>query len=712
MTREGMDRRSFLAKGSVAGAGLVIGFTVLENARAAAPGTIKKGARGATLKDINAYVRIGTDDSITLLVPKSEMGQGVLTSMPMILADELDVDFSKVKSEHALADATKYPFQITGGSTSVRANYQTLREAGAAARLMLIAAAAETWKVPAGEIRAEKGYVYHDKTQKKVSYGSLSERAAKQKPPAKPELKPTEKLELIGKPMKRVDATVKAKGEAIFGIDVQVPGMVIARVVHPAIFGGKVKSFDAKEAKKVHGVKDVVQIPTGIAVVADNFWSAKTGADQLDVQWDDAGNKDLSNAKIDELFKSIVEKGIDARKDGDPAGVIAKAQKKLSAVYELPYLAHATMEPVNATADVRADRCEIWAPTQGQMLVHQAAAQITGLPLEKITVHTTFLGGGFGRKANVDFVADAIHLSKALKKPVKVVWAREDDMRGGQYRPAAYNHLEGSLDAQGMPNAWIHKIASPSIMDGFKTFGGLKNGIDPTSVEGAANLPYSIAHQHITYAKADLPIPVWFWRSVGSSLNGFITEHFLDELAALGGKDPFELRRQLLSKSPRHKRALEAVADKAGWGKPVAKGRGRGIAVHESFGSIVAEVAEVSMDGGRVRVHKVWCAVDCGQVVNPSTILAQMESGIVYGLSAALYGKIDIANGSAVQGNFDSYNVLRMAEMPEVETTIIATGDPWGGIGEVATPPIAGAVANAILSLTKKPVRKLPIQPT
>src|SRR5262249_41652329 len=316
-------------------------------------------------------------------------------------------------------------------------------------------------------------------------------------------------------------------------------------------------------------------------------------------------------------------------------------------------------------------------PTQAQMLVHQVAAQITGLPLEKINIHTTFLGGGFGRKANVDFVADALHLSKAIKKPVKVIWSREDDMRGGNYRPVAYNKLEAALDAQGMPVAWVHKIASPSIMDGFKAFGPLKNGIDPTSVEGASNLPYTIANQHITYAKADLPISVWFWRSVGSSLNAFITEHFLDELAALGGKDPYELRRKLLTKSPRHLRVLETVAEKAGWGKPLAKGRGRGIAVHESFGSIVAEVAEVSIQDNKPRVHKVWCAVDCGQVVNPMTIPSQIESGIAYGLTAALYGQIDIQDGAAVQGNFDTYQMLRMSEMPEVETTIVATGDPW-----------------------------------
>jgi isoquinoline 1-oxidoreductase beta subunit len=566
--------------------------------------------------------------------------------------------------------------------------------------------------VPAAELRAENGAIVHDATKRHATYGSLADKAAKQKPPEKPETKADDKLALIGKPTKRIDATAKVKGEATFGIDVQIPGMLIARVIHSPVFGGTVKSFDAKEAKKVHGVKDVVQIPTGVAVVADNFWSAKTGADQVDVTWDDGGNKSLSNESITALFKSILDKGVDAKKEGDAGATIAKSAKKIEAVYEVPYLAHATMEPVNATADVRADRCEIWAPTQGQMLVHQAAAQVTGLPIEKVTVHTTFLGGGFGRKANADFVLDAVHLSKAIKKPVKVIWAREDDMRGGWYRPAAYNALSASLDAQGVPNAWVHRIASPSIMEKLKAFGPLKDGIDQTAVEGAADIPYAIPNQHVTWAKADLPISVWFWRSVGSSINAFVTECFLDELAALGGKDPFELRRTLLTKAPRHKRVLEKVAEMSGWKKPPAKGRGRGIAVHESFGSIVAQVAEVSVaDGGKVRVHKVWCAIDCGRVVNPSTIKAQMESGIVYGLSAALYGKIDIAEGRAVQGNFDTYSVIRMAEMPEVEVEVVATGDPWGGVGEPGTPPIAPAVANAIFALTKKPVRRLPICP-
>jgi isoquinoline 1-oxidoreductase beta subunit len=700
-----LTRRTLLGSG----AGLIIGFSLGKIARAAAPGTLKKVSPGAAGKDFGAFIRIGTDDSITLIVQSTELGQGVYTSVPMVLADELDVELTKIKFEAAPADQKKYGRMITGGSSSIRAHYDELRKAGAAAREMLVAAAAETWKVPAGELRAENGTVTHEKTKKRATYGQLAERASRMAPPAEPKLKEKSELKLIGKPTKRIDVPAKVKGEAIFGIDVKLPNMAIARVAHCPVFGGKLKRFDGKDAKKVPGVRDVVEIPTGVAVIADHFWAAKTGVDQLDIEWDEGPLATLSTAGIRTMLAKLVDQGVKVRADGDADALIAKSAKKLDVVYELPYLAHATMEPINATADVRKDRCDIWAPTQAQVMSQSVASQITGLPAEKIFVHTTYAGGGFGRKAQVDFVADAVHLSKALGRPVKAIWAREDDMRGGMYRPTSYNRMLGAVDASGFPVAWVHKIASPSILH---FMGPLKDGIDRTSVECAENLPYSIANIHVTYAQPKdlLPISTWFWRSVGASLNAFVTECFLDELAALGGKDPLEVRRKLLDKSPRHLRVVEACAEKAGWGKALPAGHARGIAVASSFGSFVAQCAEVSVDAGKVRVHKVVCAVDSGDVVNPSTVVAQMESGIVYGLSAALYGKIDIEKGRAVQGNFDEYQVLRINEMPEIETHLVHQGDPWGGIGEPGTPPIAPAVANALFALTKKPIRALPIK--
>ncbi len=692
-----LSRRQFLEISSAAGAGLLIGFH-LEGRTAAA----------ATLAaDINAWVRIGTDDIVTLLVSESEMGQGVLTSLPMILAEELEADWSKVRSEHAPTDATKYGRQSTGGSTSIRTNYDKLRQVGAAAREMLIDAAAQTWRVDRRTCRAQNGAVRHEPTGRRLRYGQLAERAASVTPPENPPLKDRKDFRLIGKAVKRLDTPSKVNGSAIFGIDVTVPGMLVAQVAHPPAFGGRVERFDASAALAVPGVRHVVEIPTGIAVVAEHFWAAKQGRDALRVTWNDGGHGGLSSARIAAMLREIVDRGVEARNDGDVAAAVAGAANTVEAVYELPYLAHATMEPMNCTADVRADRCEIWAPTQAPSGTQQVGAGITGLPPERVTVHTTLLGGGFGRRSQTDFVADAVHTSKAVGAPVKVIWTREDDTRGGHYRPPAYNRLVGALSRDGRPVAWEHRIASPSILE---AFGPLRDAVDRSSVEGAANMPYAIPNVRVTYAKADLPITLWFWRSVGSSLNAFVVESFVDELAAAAGADPVEFRLRLLAEHPRHRRVLTVAAEKAGWTTPPPAGRARGVAVHEAFGSIVAEVAEVSLRPDRtVRVHRVVCAVDCGDVVNPDTIVAQMESGIAYGLSAALYGEIHIAGGGAVEGNFDTYPVLRIDEMPAVETHIVTSGDPLGGIGEPGTPPIAPAVTNALYALTGTRIRKLPI---
>jgi isoquinoline 1-oxidoreductase beta subunit len=692
-------RRDFLTTVSAGGAGLLIGFR-LPRRLSAAPSS------SAGESELNAWIRIGTDDQVTLVVNESEMGQGVLTSLPMILGEELDVEWSKVRSEHALADP-RYGNQGTGGSSSVRGDYASLRKAGAAARQMLIAAAAATWGIPAAECATEPGVVTHPKSGRRASYGRLAARAATLPPPADPPLKDPKDFRIIGKATKRLDTPAKVTGRAVFGIDVQVPGMLVAQVVHCPVFGGKLGRFDGAAALRVPGVRRVVQIPSGVAVVADDFWAAKKGRDALVVEWDPGAGGELSSASIAARLRELAPGGVTAIRAGDPDAALAAPARRLDAEYEVPYLAHATMEPMTCTVDVRADACEIWVPTQFPTSSRRLVGEITGLPLERVTLHTTFLGGGFGRRAQTDFLADALHASKAVGRPVKVIYTREDDMHAGWYRPVAYNAFSAALDADGWPTAWVHRIASPSIL---ANMGPLRGGIDGTSVEGAQNLPYAIPNLLVSYARVDFPVSVWFWRSVGSSINGYVTECFLDELAHAGGKDPVELRRRLLTDHPRHRRVLDLAAEKAGWGTPLPGGRARGVALHESFGSIVAEVAEVSLgDGGVPRVHRVVCAVDCGQVVNPDTVVAQMESGIAYGLSAALYGEITIDHGRAVQSNFDTYPVLRIDQMPVVETHIVAEGDPMGGIGEPGTPPIAPALCNALLTLTGKPVRRLPI---
>jgi isoquinoline 1-oxidoreductase subunit beta len=443
-------------------------------------------------------------------------------------------------------------------------------------------------------------------------------------------------------------------------------------------------------------------------VVADHFWAADQGAKALVVEWDEGDGAKLDSASLGKRLKAIAGRGVEAHSAGDvTAALKMKKGKKLEAVYEVPYLAHAPMEPLSCTAEVTGDACELWVSTQSPTGAQAKAAEITGLDPSKIQVHSMMLGGGFGRRSQSDFVADAVHVAKATGKPIKVIWTREDDVRMGMYRPAAYNLMTGAVDADGWPVAWRHQIASPSIVH---VFGPLKDGIDRSSVEGAANLPYAIPNQRVTYARPKLPVTTWFWRSVGSSQNAYVTECFLDELAALGGKDPLELRRRLLKDAPRHLRALERAAEAAGYGKPLAEGRAHGLAVHESYGSIVAEVAEVSIEDGRPRVHRVTCAIDCGQVINPDTIRAQMDSSVAYGLSAALFGRIDFDKGRVVQSNFHDYPIVRMGEMPRVDTVIIAEGEPHGGVGEPALPPLAPAVCNALRALTGTPVRKLPIQ--
>jgi isoquinoline 1-oxidoreductase subunit beta len=705
-TRTPVTRREFLETASVVGAGLVIGFHLPPGPRApvvpAAPFTP------------NAWLRIGADESVLVVVDRSEMGQGVATALPMLVAEELEADWSKVRIEFAPADKAYinplFGMQGTGGSTSVRAAWMPLRKAGAAAREMLIAAAAQTWGVDRSTCHATRGAVVHEPSQRRFTYGALVAKAAALPVPQDVPLKDPKDWKIVGGSVPRLDTPPKVDGSAQFGIDVRVPGMLVAVVARCPVFGGKVATFDATKAKAVPGVRQVVQISSGVAVVATGYWSAKQGRDALDITWDEGSNAQATSAGISQLLHQQADKpGAVARHDGDAAAALAAAATKIEATYELPFLAHATMEPMNCTAHVRADGVDIWAPTQFQTGAAGMGAGIGGVPPEKVKVHTTYLGGGFGRRFELDFIQEALETSKAVSTPVKVVWSREDDIQHDLYRPACVHRLRAGVDGGGTLVAWTHRIVAPSIMA--RVFPGMvKNGLDGEAVEGGVGMPYTVPNVHVDYLMPDTGVPIGFWRSVNNTFNGFAVESFVDELAAAAKQDPYQFRQMLLVKSPRHLGALNLAATKAGWGSPLPAGRARGIAVFKSFESYVAQVAEVSINtDGAVRVHRVVCAVDCGHVVNPNTVEAQIAGAMVYGLTAALWGEITIDRGRAQQGNFDSYRMLRMADMPAVEVHIVPSTEAPGGVGEPGTPPIAPAVCNAIFALTGKRIRKLPI---
>jgi isoquinoline 1-oxidoreductase beta subunit len=700
-----LTRRALLQGGATLGAGLLIGFRLPLDAAAQAAGVFAP----------NQWLKIDRDGIVTITNSVPEMGQGSMTTMPMIIADELDADWGKIKVEQAPANPKLYANPVTGaqaygGSRGVRDHLAMWRKAAAAARQMLREAAAKEWNVPESEVDTEPGAVIHRPSGRKLLYGQLVDKAAQQPVPQNPTLKTKDQLRYVGKESghARLDIPMKTDGKAIFGMDVKVPGMLVASIERCPVFGGKVQSFDATATKSVKGVRQVVQVSNGVAVIADDTWAVISGRRALKVTWDEGPMAGLTSEQMfREYAQAAAQEGKVAKKVGDAAATLAAA-RPIEATYEVPFLEHACMEPMNATAHVTADACHVWAPTQNPGGTQAIAAKLTGLPAERVTVTTTLLGGGFGRRAELDFIVDAVETAKAAGVPVKVVWTREDDLRHSFYRPATYNVFRAALDQSGQPTAWSHRIVGPGIL--IQKGRAPKGTLDAAAVAGAADLPYDIPNLQVEWVEKDYGVPLGFWRSVGSSQNAFITESFIDELAHAAKRDPYEYRRALLGKAPRHKGVLELAATKANWGSPLPAGVARGIAVAFSYGSYAAHVAEVSVAAdGTPRVHRIVCAIDCGFPVNLDQIRAQMEGGAVYALTAALYGKITLDKGRVVQSNFHDYPMMRIAEMPKVETHILDSGEAPGGLGEPGVPPVAPAVTNAIFALTGKRIRRLPI---
>jgi isoquinoline 1-oxidoreductase subunit beta len=717
-------RRDFLK----ASAGLTLGVILAPNvfAQAAGPGRAGGEVVAKAALEPNAFVRIGADNTVTVVVKHIEMGQGTFTGLPTLVAEELDADWSQIRVEGAPADAKRYnnlfwgDAQGTGGSTAIANSYEQLRKAGAAARAMLVAAAAQRWNTSPDSITVSKGGVLHKASGRKATFGELAESASKLPVPQDAKLKDPKDFVYIGKRVPRTDSRAKTNGTAQYTLDVKLPGMLTAVVMHPPRFGAKVKSFNAAKAKAVARVVDVVQIPSGVAVLAQDFWSAKQGRDALTVEWDETEAFKLSSTGILADYRKLAEKrGLPARNDGDVEKALAAAAKTIQAEFEFPYLAHATMEPMNCVMRLDAGGCEVWNGEQFQTVDQMMVAGVFGLKPEQVKLNMLYAGGSFGRRANPqsDYLVETANIVKAIngRAPVKLVRTREDDTRAGFYRPLYYHALKAGLDAQGNIVAWHHRIVGQSILTGtaFESM-MVKDGVDGTSVEGAASLPYAIANLAVDLHSPKLPVPVQWWRSVGSTHTAYSTEVFVDELAAAAGKDAYALRRALLAKHPRHKGVLELAAQKAGWSTPLAKGRagerrGRGIAVHESFNTFVAQVAEVTVKrDGSFSVDRVVCAVDCGVAVNPDVIRAQMEGGIGYGLSAALHGAITLKEGVVEQSNFHNYVPLRINEMPIIEVHIVPSAEKPSGVGEPGTPVVAPAVANALFAATGKRLRKLP----
>ncbi len=702
-----LSRRGFLKTAGTVATGLVIGFHL--------PLAGKRAAAIAAMQDaqtINAWIKIAGDNTVTMMVASAEMGQGVYTSLPMLIAEELEVDWQQVKAEMApvAPDYVQAIFNIqgTGGSTSIRAWHEVLRQVGANVRRHLIMAAAADMNVAVLDCEAKNGIVTHAASGKTRTYGAIATKAANMPMSEdKVPLKDPKDWKILGTPAKRLDTPLKVTGKAGFGVDVQLDGLLVATVRQCPVFGGKLKSVDDKPALAINGVKAVIPMDDAYIVVGSGYWPEKKGADALKPEWDFGKNANNSSAAISKLLHDGLNKpGNPAHSSGDADGALANAVNKVEATYEVPLLAHSTMEPMNTTAHVHEDGVDIWSPTQGAGIVPTVVNGVLGTAPEKVRVHTTFLGGGFGRRFEMDFIVHAVVASSVMQAPVKVIWSREEDTQHDFYRPPAVQRLTAGLSSEGKVIALTSKIVSPSIFS--RIFPDwVQNGIDQMSVEGIADSQYVIENSHVDYLIQEVGVPVGFWRAVGNSQNGFIMESFIDELANAAKTDAVAFRRELLANKPDNLAVLNKVAEAGNWGKAQA-GRMQGIAIHESFGSIVGEIVEISMLDDKVKLEKVTCVVDCGTIINPDTVEAQMQSSIVYALTAALFGKIDIENGRVKQSNFHDYQMARIAHIPEINVVLAPSGRAIGGIGEVALPPLAPALANAVFAATGKRMRKMP----
>jgi isoquinoline 1-oxidoreductase subunit beta len=709
-----LSRRNFIKSSALSGASLVIAFYIPRRAEA----LLLAAGPKRPLPLPNAFLRIGPDGTVTVQLAHAEMGQGIWTTLPMLLAEELECDWSKIRVEAAPAAPayfhTEFGMQMTGGSSSTSSEFNRYRTVGAMARQMLVRAAAQRWKVDPKHLHVVNGFVVNGK--QRLSFGALAAAAQALEPPATVALKPSAQWKLIGKPTPRLDTPEKISGKAQFGIDIQFPGLRTAVVSRPPVFGAKVKSFDVSKARAVRGVEAVVQVPSGVAVVADNFWSARLGRDALEVQWELGPGAEVDTDQLLGSYRALAKKsGPLALQKGDCDAALKSASRQLVAEYDVPYLAHAAMEPLNCTVRLEKDRCDIWVGTQFQTNDQAVAAKISGLPADQVNIHTTFLGGGFGRRGNPtsDFVAEAVEVAKASRLPVKVVWTREDDTRGGYYRPMFLHRIEVGVNARGFPVGWKHTIVGQSLLAGTPFEAMVKDGIDDSSVEGVVDSPYlrGVGAKRVTLHSPRNAVPVLWLRSVGNTHTAFAMESMVDELAHSAGIDPLAYRLELLKGQSRHLAVLQLAAKKAGWGKPPPSGTARGLALHASFGSIVAQVAEVSVEQDKsIRVKRVVCAVDCGLAVNPLSLEAQVQGSIAYGLGPTLHSALSIKEGQVQEGNFNDYVVLRLNEMPKVEVHVVPSKAKMGGIGEPATAPINAAVVNAVFALTGQRLRSLPLK--
>ncbi len=707
-----LSRRQFLSANAALGGGLLIGFAAGPSISTAGAAQLLAGEPFAP----NAFIRIDRNGQVTLIMPYVEMGQGTYTSIPMLIAEELEVDLNQVRVEHAPPNEKLYAnpllgVQATGNSNAIRGAWQPLRQAGATARVMLVSAAAKRWNVDPASCRAQSGEVRHLPSGRRLKYGELAADAARMPVPENVTLKRPEDFRLIGTPAKRLDTPAKVNGTAVYGIDARPPGVKFATLAQSPVFGGRVKSVDDAKAKAVKGVRQIVRLDDAVAVVADHMGAAKKGLAALTIEWDAGPHAKLSTQDIAaELEKATLNPGPVAQNIGDTDKAMAGAAAKVEATYQVPFLAHAALEPMNCTVHVRSDGCEVWVGNQAIARAQATAAKTAGLPLDKVVVHNHLIGGGFGRRLESDGVARAVQIAMQVEGPVKVIWTREEDIQHDMYRPCFFDRISAGLDARGMPVAWNNRFAGSSIIARWLP-PAFNNGLDPDTTEGAIDLVYALPNVHVEYLRVEPPgIPTAFWRSVGPSHNVFVTESFMDELAAAAKQDPVAYRRALLDKSPRAKAVLELAAAKAGWGQPLPERVGRGVALQFVFGTYMAQVAEVEVaKDGSVRVRRVVCAVDCGTVVNPDTVRAQIQGAIIFGVTATLHGEITVKDGRVEQSNFHDYQMLRMNEAPAIEVYIVNSTEPPGGMGEAGTSAIVPAVTNAIFAVTGKRLRKPPV---